>query len=143
MGAYILISVLILITCVLLALVVLVQNSKGGGLASNFQASSQIMGVRKTADFLEKATWVLAGALLVLSIVGVAFIPKDGSNGAQSVLKDKIENVVDPNQVPSFPAADAKAASSAAPATTAPATTTPATTAPAPATTTPAPATTK
>ncbi len=128
---YTLITVLLFITCLLLILIVLVQNSKGGGLASNFQASSQIMGVRKTADFLEKATWVLAGALLVLCIVGVAFIPKDGSNGAQSVLKDKIENVVDPTQVPSFPAADAKAA---------PATTTP-TPAPAPATATPAPTT--
>ena len=49
MGAYILISVLILITCVLLGLVVLVQNSKGGGLASNFSSSNQFMGVRKTA----------------------------------------------------------------------------------------------
>ncbi len=54
MGLYILISVLILIVCVLMVLVVLVQNSKGGGLASNFASSNQFMGVRKTADFLEK-----------------------------------------------------------------------------------------
>ena len=52
---YSLVSVLIIIACILLILVVLVQNSKGGGLASNFSASSQVMGVRKTADFLEKA----------------------------------------------------------------------------------------
>lgn len=73
---YVLVSILILVVCVLLALVVLVQNSKGGGLASNFAGSSQIMSVRKTADFLEKATWTLAIALLVLSLVSVFVIPR-------------------------------------------------------------------
>ena len=114
---YTLVIVLLFITCVLLILIVLVQNSKGGGLASNFQASNQIMGVRKTADFLEKATWALAGTLLFLSIVGTAFIPRDNQVGGQSVLKDKIENAIDPNQVPSFPAPTATQ-------TTTPATTT-------------------
>ena len=71
-----LISVLIIIVCILLVLVVLVQNSKGGGLAANFGASSQVMGVRRTADFLEKATWTLAGALLVLSILASWVIEK-------------------------------------------------------------------
>ena len=60
------ISVLIMIVCALLIIIVLVQNSKGGGLAANFASSTQIMGVRRTADFLEKATWTLATALLVL-----------------------------------------------------------------------------
>ena len=59
---YTAISVLIFIICVLLILIVLVQNSKGGGLASSFASSNQIMGVRKTTDFLEKATWTLAEA---------------------------------------------------------------------------------
>ena len=116
---YTLITVLLFIACILLILIVLVQNSKGGGLASNFQSSNQIMGVRKTTDFLEKATWVLAAALLVLSIGGTAFIPRDSKSGVQSEIKDQIENAVDPNQVPSFPApADTK---TAAPATTTPA----------------------
>lgn len=66
---------LILIVCVLLAAVVLIQNSKGGGLAANFSAPNQIMGVRKTTDFLEKATWTLAIALMVLSIAATAAIP--------------------------------------------------------------------
>ena len=101
---YTLITVLLIIACILLILIVLVQNSKGGGLASNFQASNQIMGVRKTTDFLEKATWALAGALLFLSIIGVAFIPRENKVGGQSLIKDKVENTVDPNQVPSFPA---------------------------------------
>ena len=74
---YILISILILVTCVLLILVVLVQNSKGGGLASNFSGSNQFMGVRKTADFLEKTTWTLAVVLLVLSLFSIFIIPKN------------------------------------------------------------------
>lgn len=72
---YTFLVVLILIVCVLLAAVVLVQNSKGGGLAANFSAPNQIMGVRKTTDFLEKATWTLAIALMVLSIAATASIP--------------------------------------------------------------------
>jgi preprotein translocase subunit SecG len=104
---YTLIIVLLFIVCILLILIVLVQNSKGGGLASNFQSSNQIMGVRKTTDFLEKATWVLAGALLILSIGGTAFIPRDNNAGAQSAIKNQIEKAVDPTQVPTFPAADA------------------------------------
>jgi preprotein translocase subunit SecG len=128
---YTLITVLLFIACILLILIVLVQNSKGGGLASNFQSSNQIMGVRKTTDFLEKATWFLAGALLILCIGGTAFISRENkAAGSQSAIKDQIDNAVDPNQVPSFPAptADTK---NAAPATSTPA---------APATTTPAPA---
>ncbi len=76
MGAYILISVLILVAAVLMVLVVLVQNSKGGGLAANFTGGNQIMGVRRTTDFLEKATWTLAIAILVLSLLSVIVIPK-------------------------------------------------------------------
>ena len=53
---------------VLMCLIVLIQNSKGGGLASGFASSNQIMGVRKTADFLEKATWGLAVAIFALSL---------------------------------------------------------------------------
>lgn len=67
------ISILIIVVCVLLILVVLVQNSKGGGLASSFASSNQVMGVRKTADFLEKATWTLAASLLVLSVLSTSF----------------------------------------------------------------------
>ena len=76
MNAFIFVSVLILIACVLMVLVVLVQNSKGGGLASNFSSSNQYMGVRKTADFLEKFTWGLAVAILVLSLFSIAVIPR-------------------------------------------------------------------
>ena len=61
-------SVMILICAVLLILVVLIQNSKGGGLASNFSQGNQVMGVKKTTDFLEKATWTLAICLAVFCL---------------------------------------------------------------------------
>ncbi|TVR39691.1 MAG: preprotein translocase subunit SecG [Cryomorphaceae bacterium] len=66
------IGVLIILVCVFLVLVILVQNPKGGGLSSEFGSANQIGGVRKTADFLEKATWGLAIALVVLSLAAAA-----------------------------------------------------------------------
>ncbi len=98
-----LISVLIFIAAVLLVLIVLVQNSKGGGLAANFSASNQVMGVRKTADFLEKATWTLAGALVVLSILASATIPRGEVETERSLIEGQINNAIDPSTLPSFP----------------------------------------
>jgi preprotein translocase subunit SecG len=93
MGVYVVISVLIFIVCVLLVLVVLVQNSKGGGLASNFSSSNQFMGVRKTADFLEKTTWILAIALLVLSMASIFVIPRGSTKASvDSEAKQQMEN---------------------------------------------------
>lgn len=100
---YTLITVLIFIICVLLVLIVLVQNSKGGGLASNFQSAGQIMGVRKTTDFLEKATWGLAGTLLFLAVIGSAFIPRNQGGVEGSRVQQQIETAIDPTQVPNFP----------------------------------------
>ena len=100
---YTLITVLLFIICILLVLIVLVQNSKGGGLASNFQSTGQVMGVRKTNDFLEKGTWALAGALLFLSVVGAGFIPRQQEGIDQSRVQQQIETAVDPTQAPTFP----------------------------------------
>lgn|SRR5690606_33855268 len=100
---YTLITVLIFIICILLILIVLVQNSKGGGLASNFQSAGQVMGVRKTTDFLEKATWGLAAALLFLSVAGTAFIQREGGEVNSSRVQEQIENVAVPSQIPNFP----------------------------------------
>ena len=66
------ISIIIIILAILLALVVLAQNPKGGGLAAGFTGASQIGGVQRTADFMEKATWSLAGALMVLCLVSAS-----------------------------------------------------------------------
>ena len=100
---YILVSVLIIIASVFLILIVLVQNSKGGGLASNFSSSNQVMGVRKTADFLEKATWTLATSLLILSLLASITIDRGDDESSRSAIEDQIENAVDPTAIPSFP----------------------------------------
>ncbi|HET6243253.1 MAG: preprotein translocase subunit SecG [Bacteroidetes bacterium] len=101
----ILISVLLVIVCILLVLVVLVQNPKGGGLSSSFSSSTQIMGVRKTADFLEKATWSLAIALVALSLFS-AVIDKSSDRTIQgSEIEQQIETAPAPSQpeMPSMP----------------------------------------
>jgi len=71
--------VLIILASIVLAFVVLIQNSKGGGLASNFASSNQVMGVRKTADVLEKTTWGLAAGIMLLCFV-CAFMAKSEYN---------------------------------------------------------------
>ena len=100
MNAYIFLSVLILIASVLITLVVLVQNSKGGGLASNFSSSNQYMGVRKTADFLEKFTWGLAVAMLALSLLSIIAIPRGSKTGgkADTELRQNIDEKAQPVQ---------------------------------------------
>jgi preprotein translocase subunit SecG len=104
MGVYIFVSILIIIACVLQVLIVLVQNSKGGGLAANFTSAGQTMGVRKTADFLEKSTWTIAIAILLLSLVATAVIPR-GAESQKSRIESQIENAVDPSAIPTLPTA--------------------------------------
>jgi len=60
--------ILIVLVSVLLTLIVLIQNPKGGGLSSGFAGSSNLMGVQRTGDFLEKGTWGLAIALMVFCL---------------------------------------------------------------------------
>lgn len=64
-----LLTILIVIASVLLVLLVLMQNPKGGGLSTDFGSAQQLGGVKQTSDFIEKATWSLAGIIAVLSIV--------------------------------------------------------------------------
>ena len=71
---------MIIVCAVLLILIVLVQNSKGGGLASGFGQGNQVMGVKKTADFLEKATWTLAIALLSFCLLASFSSPQKKTN---------------------------------------------------------------
>jgi preprotein translocase subunit SecG len=99
---HVFLSVLILAVCIILILIVLVQNSKGGGLASSFSASNQFMGVRKTADFLEKATWTLAGSLLFLCLLTSITIPR-GETAKKSAIEEQVRNAPDPSSVPNFP----------------------------------------
>ncbi len=113
---YTVIAILIVIASVILTCVVLVQNSKGGGLAANFAAGNQTFGVRQTADFLEKATWTLAIIIIVLCIAATAFVSTkvDENNSA---LIEKIETTA-PVAQPQFPVEPA----TEAPAQEAPAT---------------------
>lgn len=94
-------SILIILVCVLLILVVLVQNSKGGGIQSQFGAATQIMGVKRGTEFIEKATWGLAIALIALSVL---MAPKSGiiqSGGdSESITKKMAPNAVTTQQTP-------------------------------------------
>lgn len=99
---------IILFVAILLVLIVLVQNPKGGGLASSFSSSNQFMGVKRTADFVEKATWGFAAGLLALSIVAT-MLPHAQDAEKQSRLRDQIENTaVDPERMPAYPTAPAE-----------------------------------
>ena len=73
---YSVLVILAVLVAILLTFIVVIQESKGGGLASNFAASNQIMGVRKTTDVIEKATWTLAGLLVVISVATIFFAPR-------------------------------------------------------------------
>ena len=90
---YVLLTILIVIASILLTLLVLVQNSKGGGLAAGFSSSNQIMGVRKTTDFLEKATWGLVIAVVVLSIAAVGVHKHELNTSAnESEIKTQVQD---------------------------------------------------
>lgn len=84
---YLLLVILIVIAAILLCFIVLIQNSKGGGLSSGFSSSNQIMGVRKTTDFLEKATWGLAVFIVVMSIVTSYVVPSASSESGSAILE--------------------------------------------------------
>ena len=73
MYIYTVFAILILIASVLLIGVILIQKSKGGGLAANVSSYNSMLGVRQTTDFIEKATWWLAGIICALSIAS-AFV---------------------------------------------------------------------
>jgi preprotein translocase subunit SecG len=104
MGFYVFLIVIMIIVCVLLGLIVLVQNSKGGGLVTGMQSSNQFMGVRQTADFLEKSTWTMAIVILGLSLVSIFAIPKGQTTTDESRVKKIIEESgYQPIQTPAAP----------------------------------------
>ena len=117
---YTLFVVLIVLAALLMIGIVLIQESKGGGLASNFASSNAIMGVRKTTDVIEKATWTLAAAMVVLSVLCAYVAPTASSS--QSVLENVAteQPQTNPNNLPGFGASqtkqDAPAAQEATPA---------------------------
>ncbi len=76
---YFALVVLAIIVCILLGLIILIQEPKGGGLSSGFSGTNNIMGVQRTGDLLEKGTWVLVITLIVLSLLINVAIPKGGA----------------------------------------------------------------
>lgn len=80
--------ILIILACLILSLIVLVQNPKGGGLAGNVAGfSNQFMGVKQTTDVLEKGTWIFGAVIAVLCIASTFFI-----RGGDDV-QDRIDKV--------------------------------------------------
>ena len=116
---YILFVIFIVIASLLMIGIVLIQESKGGGLASNFSSSNAIMGVRKTTDFVEKATWGLAASLVVFSIVCAHFAPVSSTESSVMEKTATETQTTNPNTTPGFGAsqqAPATGAKQAAPA---------------------------
>lgn len=110
---YNLLVILVVIASIFMCLIVLIQESKGGGLASGFASGNQVMGVRKTTDVIEKATWGLAIAMVVFSIASVYFIPRSSSNA--SVMEDVAveQQATAPTNLPGMPASDIQEAPAA------------------------------
>lgn len=102
---YTLIILLLILASVIMCGIVLIQESKGGGLASSFSTQNQFMGVRKTTDFLEKATWTLAATMVVLSVASAAFVTKATTVETPVSVGTNTDQATDANNVPSFPAA--------------------------------------
>jgi len=102
---YIFITILIVIFSLTLIFFVIIQNSKGGGLAAGFSSSNQVMGVRKTTDFLEKATATLAGLVVLGSIIASVVIA-NRSASSDDFIKNEIlnlrENSTSPNTTAPF-----------------------------------------
>ena len=84
-------------------LVVLAQNPKGGGLSSQFGGSgtTQLMGVKKTGDFLEKSTWTLVALLLILTLASAHLIPE--TSGFESISTPNLDNAGQTPAATGFP----------------------------------------
>jgi preprotein translocase subunit SecG len=102
---YIFITILVVIFSLALIFFVVIQNSKGGGLAAGFSSSNQVMGVRKTTDFLEKATATLAGLVVFGSIIASIVVANKSTSGNDSIKNEILnirENTTDPNTTAPF-----------------------------------------
>ena len=111
---YTLFVILIVIVAFLMIGIVLIQESKGGGLASNFSSSNQIMGVRKTTDFIEKATWGLAIAMVAFSVICAHLAPTGKTESSVIEQQATESSNTNPNTLPNFGASQQKQAAPAA-----------------------------
>ena len=121
---YTLLVIVMVIAALLMIGIVLIQESKGGGLASQFSGYNQIGGVRKTTDFIEKTTWGLAAAMVIISVLCAYVAPQ--ASGSGSVMENIEVPATNPNNLPGFGASQQKDVAAPAAETPAPAAETPA-----------------
>jgi len=113
-------GVLIILASIILGLIVLIQNPKGGGLSGTFGGfGNQLMGVKQTTDILEKGTWIFAAIVGILCMISPAFIPKSGSSSSEDDLlkgvSGKAARQVAPAAAPTPPANTTQLPGTAAP----------------------------
>ncbi len=87
------ILILAIIVAILLMLIILVQNPKGGGLASNFSQGNQLFGVEKTTDVVEKITWIGAIVIVVISLVAASYQSTSSIGNASPTQNTNVEDV--------------------------------------------------
>jgi preprotein translocase subunit SecG len=116
MALQIFLLILIILACTSLIFLVIIQNSKGGGLASNMRAAAlatQLMGPRRDADFVEKATWWMISLLVLITFVAnFSIAPSSSTSGSGLMLKDALEKQTPnmaPTEVPQLPNSSAPA----------------------------------
>lgn len=118
---YIFLIVLIIIASILLILAVLAQHPKGG-MAANFGASNQVMGVRQTSDFLEKFTWGAAIFIVVVAVAATMFMPSKNIEASKSAIEMNVQrdaqNLIDVQPAATTAPAQTVPAEAAVPATT-------------------------
>lgn len=105
---YSVVIILMVLAAILMCLIVLIQESKGGGLAAGFSNLNTMGGVRKTTDFVEKATWGLAIAMVVFSVLAAYLVPSQQNAGSV------MENAPVQTTTPALPSATQQNAAPAA-----------------------------
>lgn len=103
---YYFLTILIVLASLVVIFLVLIQNSKGGGLAAGFQSGNQVMGAPKTADVLEKATWTLIAAVALVSVFAVGVHKRSVANTAEikaaAAAEEKAEAIKAETATPDF-----------------------------------------
>lgn len=116
------IVILVVLASILMCLIVLVQESKGGGLAADYSSFNQMAGAPKTTNFIEKATWGLAIAMIVLSVLSVAFLPSTSVSDSVIMQQATEQKATNPGNIPGIAQPSAtEQPTEQAPATEAPA----------------------
>ncbi|MBC8054834.1 MAG: preprotein translocase subunit SecG [Sphingobacteriaceae bacterium] len=99
---FITLVILAIIICILLALIILIQNPKGGGLSSGFAGSNNVMGVQRTGDFLEKGTWVLIVSLMVIILL-LNVVPQGEAVSSSEALQNEVSKPAGSSQMTPTP----------------------------------------